>query len=277
MSLDPIVQRFQPFSGPVAEGRQVDCLGVMFEDRLFNPDAELKPAREVQTELLAFSGEAYFDWLEMLRAVDAAKDTFTMIELGAGYGYWLSQGAAAARQRGLKLRLTALEAEPSHHAMLLRHLAGNGILESEHDLRFAAVAAQTGEAWFETGEALSWWGQSVIDDPDAYVGQSKNLRRVPAYSLTSILEPLDHVDLLHMDVQGVELEVLTAAFAEVERCVSRIIIGTHGHDIEDGLRALFRGWTPVYDFKFEATNATEYGDCLFGDGLQVWRNPKFTA
>src|SRR6185369_4635117 len=42
--------------------------------------------------------EEYFEWCDVLEAVIASDKTFTMIELGAGYGRWLVRGAIALRQ-----------------------------------------------------------------------------------------------------------------------------------------------------------------------------------
>lgn len=276
MTVHPLALRFQAFSGEVPAGHTVDFLGVVYEQTLFDPNASILPARHEKTEPLPFSGEGYFDWIELLEAVEAARDSFHMIELGAGYGYWTAQGAAAARQRGLDLHMTALEAEPEHYAMMCRHLRSNGLDLEAHDFRFAAVAKDDGEAWFETGSPLDWWGQAVIADPDGYSGQAP-LRRVPAVSLNTLLKSKDKVDFLHMDVQGVELDVLTASKAEVDRAVRRIVIGTHSGQIEAGLRALLSDWERVCDFRMGKINDTEYGAVEFGDGLQIYRNPRLQA
>ena len=39
--------------------------------------------------------EEYFEWVDILEAVDQAAETFVMIELGAGYGRWCARAAAA--------------------------------------------------------------------------------------------------------------------------------------------------------------------------------------
>lgn len=58
--------------------------------------------------------EEYFEWIDLLEAVAAAKDRFTMLELGAGFGRWTARAAAAAKQRDLSYSLIAVEAEPTH-------------------------------------------------------------------------------------------------------------------------------------------------------------------
>jgi FkbM family methyltransferase len=274
MAHHPIAERFRPFSGPVAAGYDVDSLGVFYDVQMFDPTAERPPARDCERQILEFSGEGYFDWIELLQAVDTASGSFTMVELGAGYGYWSMEAALAARQRDLASRLVAIEAEPIHYEMMLRHLRDNGVDPDAHDVRCAAVAPQDGTVLFETGNSLGWWGQAIVDSADPRANDGREIRSVPAVSLTSLLAPLDRVNVLHMDVQGVELDVLTAAFDVVTAKVDRIIIGTHSPAIEAGLRQLFGEWTPVCDYRMGEANATPFGDTTFGDGLQIWRNPR---
>jgi hypothetical protein len=42
----------------------------------------------------------YFEWVDLLQAVKEAENTFTIVEVGAGYGRWSSRAALAARQLG---------------------------------------------------------------------------------------------------------------------------------------------------------------------------------
>ena len=92
-------------------------------------------------------------------------------------------------------------------------------------------------------------------------------------SLETLFADVDRLDVLHMDVQGVELDVLRASKATVDRKVSTLIVGTHSTQIEAGLRELFADWRPMFDFAMGRRNATDFGEVDFGDGLQVWINP----
>ena len=76
------------------------------------------------------------------------------------------------------------------------------------------------------------------------------IQRVKAITLKQVLDGLDHVDLIDLDVQGAELVVLRSAIGELDKKVKRVHIGTHGHDIEHGLRELFRqhGWYKANDY-----------------------------
>jgi hypothetical protein len=84
------------------------------------------------------------------------------------------------------------------------------------------------------------------------------------------------VDLIDLDVQGAELEVLEASSEQLCEKVKRVHIGTHGRDIEEGLRARFRalGWENLNDYGSNCECETPYDRIRFQDGVQTWVNPK---
>ena len=81
-------------------------------------------------------------------------------------------------------------------------------------------------------------------------GKKKQVIRVPSITLAALLNGLPPVDLIHMDVQGVEYEVLKDAGPLLAAGVRRMAIATHTPEAEAGLRRLFRdlGWRNVFDF-----------------------------
>jgi FkbM family methyltransferase len=270
----PIFDRFPPFEGVVPAGFTADFSGVLVDPRMFDPEAPA-PAepRFMRIGTPTCTGEGYFDLIALAHAVDAARGRFVMIELGAGYGYWLSEGGGLARRRGLAPFLVGVEADPGHFELMRRHLANNGFKPEESRLFEAAVPPVDGEVYFTVGPEWGW-GQAIVDDPNyRQEGTDGQVHQIPAIALTTILADLEWVDALHMDVQGVEFEVLQAAKSEVDRKVRTLIIGTESPTIETNLRALFEGWHSLFDFRMGEVNRTEYGDIQFGDGLQVWVNP----
>jgi hypothetical protein len=44
------------------------------------------------------NSEDYFEWIDLLTSIERARDTFTMIEVVAGYGRWITNAAAAIRR-----------------------------------------------------------------------------------------------------------------------------------------------------------------------------------
>src|SRR5438552_3183474 len=80
---------------------------------------------------------------------------------------------------------------------------------------------------FAVGNAAAWYGQAIADG----TWSPSEVARVRAVTLGELLGPLDHVDLIHVDVQGAELEILTEA-APLLKKVARIHIGTHNATVE---------------------------------------------
>jgi FkbM family methyltransferase len=287
------------WEGEVPTGFSVDFLGVKtrvkFTEDMIPGGVEERRPYFSQSPLPPFD-EEYFEWIDVIEAVKAARDEFVMIELGAGYGRWLARAVAAlGRLNPLPFRLVAVEAEPTHFEWLQEHLRDNGVDPKEQNLIEAAVNA-TGEAVkFYAGNPSGWYGQAIARASPVHrlwrvflwaramlgwrprIGeQDGGTIRVPGITLESILRRLPRVDLIDLDVQGAELDVLGACIERLDAQVKRIHIGTHSADIESGLREVFagRGWQLVNDYPCQASSVTPYGEIEFGDGVQTWINPR---
>lgn len=253
-------------------------------------------SEEVVPPLPPFS-ESYFEWVDVLESVHDARDRYVVCELGAGWGRWCVRAARAVRQLNpMPFKCIAVEAEPQHFRWMREHFADNGINPDDHDLLWAAVGSNSGVAPFATGEAGSWYGQSVCDSelPSLNARGRRHLRArgllgrpprtpdvrrvrwVPMITLCEVVTDEPHIDLLDLDIQGLELEVLAAAAQLVDRRVRRVHIGTHSRDIEEGLRGLFRGldWRCLNDYPCHSVTQTPYGEISFQDGVQTWVNPR---
>ena len=237
--------------------------------------------------------EAVFEWIGVLEAVLRARGHFTMLELGLGYARWLVTAAYALKQKdSLPMTLIGVEAEPTHFRWAQQHISDNGIDPGSVELIHAAVGAEAGPAKFYTGMPGAWYGQAVAEGVNLtplWLRLARKIARRPRrlmdtvervqmITLNSILQDLDHVDLIHMDVQGAELATLTAASKEVDSKVASLVIGTHSEAVEAGLRELLGGlgWQNIYDYSLGRWHETPYGRIEFpADGLQTWHNPRF--
>jgi FkbM family methyltransferase len=245
------------------------------------------------------------EWAGALRAVLAASTELVVVELGAGWGPWLISLAFAARQRGiLKLRLVAVEGSEEHFAYLATHFRDNGLDPEEHTLLHGVVGEADGVADFPIlADPAAAWGDAAI-----FANGSRSrlrqlcrtgyhllraagrawrkkaakgpplTRRVPCFSLATLLGPLPTVDLVHVDIQGHEYKVLASARKVLSARVKRIVIGTHGRAIEQQLLDELgsQGWI------LEADESCQYRQkgrliFLYHDGCQVWRNPALLA
>lgn len=273
-------------------------------------DLDLDEKNVTFVDLHTAPEQDHFEFIPVFEALESAGTTFRMVDLGAGYGLWCIHAAHLARRKGIPFHLTMVEAEPRHMRLLRQALVDNDIDESCCDLYEAAV--ESGETHVLVGgeksipflvrqptgadasSATPWFGQSTMVgarmlcrdaaktgemyfDRDVYATKDGwGFIYQPVIDLKTILERSGRVDLLIMDIQGSELAVTEKNIKNISRCVSRVSIGTHGADMEEGLRDIFReaGWEKLLDFTHGRTHATGIGEVSFGDGLLYYRNPR---
>lgn len=240
------------------------------------------------------TSEDYFEWIDLLEAIEEARGTFTMIEVGAGYGRWIANAAAAVRRRkaggGLACRFTAVEASSLRYSWIPRHLADNGMDPLEHRILHAGVTndgrpilipvnTDYGAAIFRHPELDGYLAQNAASRVTVKTaeGGDVTIERVPSLRLGDLID--GPVDLIDMDIQGAELEVLADAMEHLDRHVRRIHVATHNPEVERRLCALFslHGWVLNRCFLCHDVNATPYGSFRFIDGLQSWRNPRLAS
>ena len=253
---------------------------------------------QVVTPSYPIFNDEYFEWIDVLETVEAAIDTYVMVELGAGYGRWSVRAAlAAARKPSCTFHCVAVEAEPVHFRWMVDHFRDNGVNPDDHDVIWAAVGTEPGFVPFRIGNADSWYGQAIAARPVDPLPAARTRRRlkarsilgrppimpataesrmwVPCVTLSELLAPYSEVDLIHLDVQGSEFDVLAPAIALLNERVRRIHVGTHSTQIEEALRKLFSaaGWQKLNDYPCHSRVPTPYGEITFGDGVQTWLNP----
>lgn len=270
-----IFYKFQCWKGTVPAGYACDFLGIKTNVKYyyhFQTD-DHNCTRDVETTYPIADNDEYFEWIDLLEAVVNSGESFTMIELGAGFGRWLCRAATALKQRNLAscYKLIGVEAEPTHFQWMKEHLQHNGIDLQQCSLIEAAVDGKDGNVQFRIGNADHHYGQSIASRP------LPNTQEVKAISLPTILKDLERVDLIDLDVQDAEFKVLSSAMYLLDNKVKRVHIGTHSKAAEYGLKKLFNylGWVLIHDFTFKTEYETEYGQITFGDGVQSWINPKF--
>lgn len=222
-----------------------------------------------------FHAEA-IEWIGLLKAVSGARDRFTAMELGAGWGPWLVAGALAARSRGIvDLQLLGVEADPQHFASMIAHFRNNDLDPAAHQLHCAAVGPSDGTArWPRMADPRNDWGRSPASE-----GTDDATMEVRIMGIAGLLATQPVWDLVHIDVQGSEVEICRAGLAGLQERVRWLVIGTHSRVIEGALIALLRdaGWVLENEkpcrFTFSPT-ALDLVAMTTLDGTQVWRNPE---
>jgi FkbM family methyltransferase len=298
----PVFSHFQPFQGMVAAHYGADFLGTKIRHEFV---AELYTRPETSLWQMGYPpvNEDYLEWIDLLESVVEARDLYTMVELGAGFGRWVVRAAFAVKQYNNRLpcRLVAVEAEPVTFRWMALHFEDNGVDASDHRLIHAASSDKSGEAPFYIGGPRGgawdlppneWYGQCLAKDYDVkgeyradgqYQGFPVRLHdsgwrsiNIPAVTLKELMAGIELVDFLDMDIEGAELPVISSSIFEMNTKVKRVHIGTHSQEIEAALRAIFsrHGWCCVRDYSISTRSETPWGPVDFGNGVQSWVNPR---
>jgi FkbM family methyltransferase len=291
MSHHPIFAEFPPFEGVVPAGYIEDYIGTITRGE-YNTWRVYETETRVTAELPPIE-EEYFEWVDLLEAVAEARDSFTMYELGAGWGRWSARALTAAARRGLRRSAVLVEADPIHAEWARQHLADNG-----HDVTVmeAAVGPRDGVGFivvrYGSGDAVptprEWYGQYLLPPKrpgridGEYAGRPVVMLRpergaieVPLISLATLLATQTRVDLMDMDVQGSEGDAVAAGIDALTRCVRRLHVGTHSRENEARVRNALgaAGWQCLRDCPGQQVCDTPYGRIRFDDGVQTWVNP----
>lgn len=292
----PIFDMFPPRKGWVDPGWAVDFLGVKTRVAFFSLYEQLADFSQRREELPGHPvpNEDYFEWITLLEAVVEAQNSFTMVELGAGWGKWIVSGIAALRAySGLPYHVVGVESEPTHFKWMKQHLKDNDVRSRRATLVNAAVARDDGHVWFHVGAPADWYGQAITSKTEEtkstlrdrlarpmrrrlHSAPDRGVERVRAVSLRRLLGPLDRVDLIDADIQGAEADAIEPAADLLDAKVKLVYVATHTDDNEVRVRDVFNtlGWESVWDYPCGVESDTPWGRIRFEDGAQVWRNHK---
>jgi FkbM family methyltransferase len=234
---------------------------------------------------------ATIEWIGMLKAVLASAGSFSAIELGAGHGPWLAASSAAARTLGIdELHLRGVEADPRRFALLQQNMDDNQLSTADTILYNAAIGAKGGQArWPRLSQPIEESGARFVrvgDEEDceysapylSSVGKFKEFIDIAIIPLSPLLRSRVIWDLVHIDVQGTELEICEGCIEDLTTHVRYLVIGTHSRWLEGDLMKLFltRGWRLEHEMpaKLFSKQYSELNFDISSDGTQVWRNPR---
>lgn len=284
-AFDPIaVIRRHAVSDLVAHpGYLTNFLGVLIDPKFF---PGLLDGREGEIEPVPIPANWHADiaeWGAALRAVDLARGSFTVVELGCGWGCWLNNTGSAARRLGLDVNLVGIEGEPGHLEFARQSCTQNGFVSEQLTLRHGIAAARTGFALFPRQyQSGAQWGLEPIfgatEEEQAQAIATASHDVVPMVALGDLLDPLPRVDLLHIDIQGGEADLIDACRSLLEEKVAYLLVGTHSRQIEGRIMTtlLASGWE--LEIERPAIFVPEPGGPrITVDGVQGWRNPRLLA
>jgi hypothetical protein len=296
---------------PCKRRYKVDFLGILIDGKFIWNEVGPFGGRYVTTDrpTVANYGEGWFEVADWLASAQGASGRYVAVSLGAAFGRQLV-GAWKALQalNPLPSLLVSVEPVPENCAWMRSHMATNGIDPDDHCIIQAVIAVDNEPVLFPVGapgagrngcveingatfrrtaiDLLRRDGacERVLENVLLYnstgivrdlgFGLSGEVRFVSAVTLQDVLAPLDRVDLLEVDIQRSEAQIFPSAMGLLSRKVRRIHIGTHGSDVHNMLRTLFRraGWDIVFDYG-PGKHVTSRGPLDLGDGILTARNP----
>lgn len=271
-----VTRHEDPARGPV-EGMCVNYFGVKVPQKVL-PRAVVDHIPAVEAHPLPANWHAdTAEFAAALRAVELAGDTFTMLELGCGWGCWMNITGVVARNAGKKVHLVGIEGDRHNFELAEEALEANAFTPADYALHHGIAHAQSGRALFpQQGADEESWGLEPVfsTDPEAYEAAKASGRytELPMVGFDALAAEHGRFDLVHIDIQGGEAALVAAASAALTRSVAYLVIGTHGRAIEGAIIDTLTeaGWVleierpAIMDLK--AMFATV-------DGVQGWRNP----
>lgn len=156
------------------------------------------------------------------------KPGMTFIDIGANFGTYTLFGAGRVGEHG---RVIAIEASPAIAALLHESVLMNGFADYCDVLRCAA-GAEEGTVLlhqFATRKGSSTMLAHIAEVAQAEYGETITAQQVDCRTLDSIVEDLalERIDLVKIDVEGVEYEVLRGARAALIRHRPRLVFEWH--------------------------------------------------
>jgi hypothetical protein len=283
------------------------------EERKALANAEAGPYSCATERPKVTDGEEYFEWLDVIEAIRAAQDSFTMIELGAGYGTrTVNAFVALQKLKPLPSKFVVVEGDPAHFAWAKDHALRNGLQPDQHWF-INTLVSETGRPQL-FASAPGRYSNMIVDEhaarivrdlladaglleqatlnlmnfghmnaaihlDDQVYDKPVNCTFLNALTLDTILQPLDFVDYMDVDIQFAERTVLPAAIDQINEKVRRLHVGTHSREIHAELQDLFEdyGWTAVFSFPNSARHDTPYGEFSTSDGILTMVNPRLTG
>ena len=253
------------------------------------------------------------EYAALARALRGVSDhPVRVVEVGAGWAPWAVAAMVHTKQRNLPGIAVAVEADPRKCRWAAQHAEDNSIpvsmvsgkprqlvkrlreaLEHSSEAGQHLVVVQAA-AWVETGTVE--FPEAPVDDMGTavwtlpgtdvdYRGAHLAHQKIPAIAIADLLESICStgtdaapVDLLHIDVQGVEFELLQATAGAVQEHTRLMAVGTHNRWSEGQLQYYFleRGWGLLIDSPctahFTMTHPTLSG-FTEQDGMQLYENP----
>lgn len=241
------------------------------------------------------------EYVSLVLSLSSDTATYRVVEAGAGWAPWAVMGIVCARRLGKRATGIAVEADPTRASWAMQHASDNGVsaeLLVGTPEELVAALGQESTTELRVVQAAVWHTATtlrfpVLDGDDMggavsaesapnmdYRGANLTHVDVPTVTLASLLSETEPTDLLHVDVQGMECEVLLPDRELIAQRVRFMTVGTHDRHVEGRLQDAFlrEEWALLLESPctavFDGVKPTLTGFTT-QDGNQVWANSRF--
>ena len=226
------------------------------------------------------------EYVALALSMTNSRETYRVAEVGAGWAPWAVMGVACASRLGKDATGIAVEADPVRASWARQHAKDNEVDDrvrvveaacwhSETTLRFPVLDSE------DMGGAVGGEGSNLCSRPSMdYRGAFFDHVDVPTVTLETVLAGEEPTDLLHIDLQGMELDVILPGLDLIESKVRFLAVGTHNRYVEGVLQKelLAREWALIMESPctavFDGVKPTLTGFTV-QDGNQFWANSRF--
>ena len=178
------------------------------------------------------------------------------VDVGAAIGYYL----ILARRLSSDLTIHGVEPLERHRQFLQENLVLNGLTSADFVIHCEGLTSSEGDSAFDD---RGYSSRLATDSPVARKGgllEKLGLRRkkdrflsIPTITLDTLVRRIGRsIDLVQMDVQGLEVEVLKGSSESMRNgAVQTFLIGTHGRARGLTMHADCRGLLRANDYTIE--------------------------
>lgn len=279
---EELIAGFALENAPETPGVATNFLGVKIAPEVM---PSILTPRVGKTEGLPFPGNWHADiaeWAAALLSVREAKDIYRIVEIGCGWGCWLTNMGFAAKRIGLAVDLIGIEGDRQHLENAKQVLMLNGFNEDEFRLTNGIAAPKEGLALFPLSDRPGEdWGAEPIFFPDpetlSKIRSAGSHSELTCHTLSELSQN-EQIDLLHIDIQGAEMDFVEGNYGDVSKYAKRVFIGTHSRFLEGSLQKFFldRGWTLEMD-RPAISEIVDGKPEIRVDGALLFRNPSMSA
>ena len=277
---DPIelINKYTLNSQISADSYYTNSFGVLINPKYFPGILDGKEGTIENTPLPANFHTDISELGACFRAIELSGNSFVMVELGCGWGCWMNITGKIAKKLDKKIKLIGVEGDDGHIKFAKESLGVNGFKNDEYELIKGIASSSRGFALFPRqnlpGEKYGLEPKfNVTEDESKKLISSGCYDKLKMHSIKDIAENYEQLDLVHIDIQGGELKLISEGIEDFNKKVAYLVIGTHSREIEGRLIEILLRNNWILEIERPAILGLENSSpIVLVDGVQGWRN-----